>query len=224
MLKTFYLFITLVIIGLIQSYRTPFWNDEVYTQKNLKQYSYMQIIEGKLPEGCNEPLFYVIQKADHDSMLFPIICMALAISLVFYVLLIDFGIKYAVLGVVLFLLPRITWQHFPECRPYSLIVLLTTLQWTVVRIELVAVVNILMAFTDTICIVPILMATFLACKNNIKYIWIAILPTIIIAYYFYVSVYKGNPYNLTTIAGLSNRYFIYLLPIGALRLVDWVIK
>ena len=50
-----------IIIGLIQSYRTPFWNDEVYTQKNLKQYSYMQIIEGKLPEGCNEPLFYLIQ-------------------------------------------------------------------------------------------------------------------------------------------------------------------
>ena len=221
MLKTIYLFIALVIIGLIQSYRTPFCVDETFSKTNMQGNSYLQIIQGKMGEGCNNPLFYLIQKLDGDSRLFPILCMALAISIVFYVLLTHFNIKYAVLGVVLFLLPRITWQHFPECRPYSLIVLLTTLQWTVVRIESVAIINILMAFTDMICIIPIIMSALMAGK---KYWWIAILPTIIIAYYFSVSVYKGNPYNLHTVAGLSNRYFIYLLPIGVLRLVDWVIK
>ena len=218
MLKTIYLFIALVIIGLIQSYRTPFWVDETFSKTNMQGNSYLQIIQGKMGEGCNNPLFYLIQKLDGDSRLFPIICMALAISIVFYVLLKNFNIKYAVLGVVLFLLPKIMWQHFAECRPYSLIVLLTTIQFTLhflKRIKEIAFINILMAFTDSICIVPIIMSAFMAGK---KYWWIAILPTIIIAYYFSVSLYGHG----THLPGWSNRYLIYLLPIGILKLVYWI--
>lgn len=220
MLKTFYLFIALIIIGMIQSHRTPFWNDEIYTKKNIIKYSYTEIIEGNLPEGCNEPLFYIIQKADHDSRIFPIVCMALAVSIIFHMLLKYNGIKSAVLAVLLFMLPKITWQHFPECRPYSLIILLTTIEFALCKptqIRRLAIVNIIMAFTDTICIVPIILSAFFIER---KYWWIYILPTVIILSYLSVSVYA----NHMPLPGWSDRYFIYLLPIGILIFMIWYEK
>lgn len=222
MVKSIYLFIALVIIGLIQSHRTPMWHDEIYTQANLRQYTYGQIIEGRLPEGCNEPLFYIIQKADGDSRLFPIICMALAIGLTFFAIYKSYGTKYAILSVILFLLPRITWQHFAECRPYSLIILLTTLLFIPKNIKWVGLIEILMAFTDTICLIPLgITLLFIIRREQYKNLWIVIIPSIVMGYYFYVSPYHANPFSVPV---LSNRYLITLLPLGIFYLIYWLNK
>jgi len=54
-------------IGFKLAYDKPLWNDEIYTLvSSVSRVSYLDILLGRVKEGNNCPLFYVIQKGICD--------------------------------------------------------------------------------------------------------------------------------------------------------------
>jgi hypothetical protein len=196
-------FILMIFIGLMVLLNSRPWHDEQYTSKNVSEYSYSDILMGKLPEGCNGPLWYLIEKplGLTGSRVLSVAFMSLAGALMGWW---GFGL----------LSVKITWQHIAEARPYALVVLLTTWQWLCVvgRSKGLWLVNILMAFTHSICVVPIVLASLVTRKWQT-----AILPIIILSFYFHQLQYGPGIFRMS---GYSNRYFIYLVPMEIILLKE----
>ncbi len=139
--------------GFYLSQVKPLWNDEVFTQvEGIETHSYGQIILGRLEEGNNCPLFYLLQKAQCDffgyrfpqewngewnvyepfSQVFLRVLPNLYMSLAILILFLFFWQRYSVLAalyvlVLVFSSPMV-WRYWAEARPYGLWFLLTVLQ------------------------------------------------------------------------------------------------
>ncbi|MBL8012263.1 MAG: hypothetical protein JNN05_00305 [Candidatus Omnitrophica bacterium] len=140
-------------VGLELSRVRPLWNDELYTQANaLTSFSYSDIWKGRVVEGNNSPLFYVIQKAicdvfgfrleqtwrgdwfvydtkaQVDLRMLPNVCMAAALAVLFYYFSFHFSVGWALFVLLAVLSVPSTWLHWTEARPYAPWFLLTVLQ------------------------------------------------------------------------------------------------
>jgi len=139
--------------GVYVSQVKPLWNDEIFTQaEGVEVSSYQEILLGRLGEGNNCPLFYMLQKAQSDffgyrlpfqwngewnvhepySQLFlralPNLYMSLPVMVffVFFWRVYSFPAALYIL-VVIFSSPMV-WSYWAEARPYGLWFLLTALQ------------------------------------------------------------------------------------------------
>jgi hypothetical protein len=114
--------------------------------------SYGQILSGKIPEGNNFPLFYVLQKAMCDITgykyphvwkgewnvdepsgqiilrIWPNVCMSLAIAALFYFFCVEYSLLAGVYSFFTALSAFVVWAYWAEARPYSLWFCLTVLQ------------------------------------------------------------------------------------------------
>lgn len=145
------LFIILLFIGFHLAEHKPLWGDEVYSQHGIQKLSYAQILLGRIPEGNNSPLFYLIQKGVSDLAgyrlspenwetkiadpktrillrLNPILAMALALTFVFYFFARHYGIWAGTYGFLTALFSYNLWLYWAEARPYALWFFLTTAQ------------------------------------------------------------------------------------------------
>jgi uncharacterized membrane protein len=152
---SFLLFLVLAAGGYTLANHKRVWNDEIYTQVGLEQASYGRIIRGKLEEGNNPPLYYVIQKAVsqlvgyrspptwHTTLsdwkinhppsrlalrITPVIYMSLAITLIFYHFSRFYSLGTGLYSLFISFSSVMVWRYWAEARPYSLWVLLTTAQ------------------------------------------------------------------------------------------------
>lgn len=139
--------------GILLSRHKPLWNDEIYTQTHIIETSgYLKILSGKIHEGNNFPLFYVLQKTflKINAYRFPIawdgeweiyapksqvllrilpnIFMSSAIVAMFLYFWQTFGLVAGLMTSGLALSSPAVWGYWAEARPYSLWFLLTTLQ------------------------------------------------------------------------------------------------
>lgn len=140
-------------LGLLLSWNKPLWNDEIYTQiDSVQGYKAQEILSGKLSEGNNAPLFYLIQKllcsiagyrlssewsgqwkstdpAGQILLRIPSsIFMTLLIAGVFYFFACNFSLWTGVYSVIISLTSPMVWSYWVEARPYSLWMFLTGLQ------------------------------------------------------------------------------------------------
>ncbi len=147
------LFFLCVGFGYRLSSAKPLWNDEIYTQINsIDQASYKDIALGRIREGNNCPLFYLIQKgicdltqyqfplrwdkewnlSDHKSQIImrinSNIFMSASIALIFYFFSRNYSIWAGVYSLLLSFSSFMVWAYWAEARPYALWVFLTTLQ------------------------------------------------------------------------------------------------
>jgi len=143
----------LVANGIVLSRHKPLWNDEIYTQTHIIETAgYGKILSGRIPEGNNFPLFYMLQKTflkmnayrfpvtwdgeweiyDPRSQFFlrilPNIFMSFSILAIFLYFWRTVGILAGLLALGLTLSSSAVWSYWAEARPYSLWFLLTTLQ------------------------------------------------------------------------------------------------
>lgn len=135
------------------SARRPLWNDELYTYKqSIVPVSYQEILQGKIVEGNNAPLFYWCEKffanatrvklqsewkgewffhdrpAQVKLRFFSNICLSLAVAMMFYFLGVQFSLGFAALCVGVFLSTPLVWLYWIEARPYALWIFLTVVQ------------------------------------------------------------------------------------------------
>ncbi len=147
------LFCVLFGFGLLAAQQKPLWNDELYTQiHSVEKLSPLRMLQAKVPEGNNSPLFYVLQKlitgvvqyrfpfewtgewqmTDLRSQIIlrlqPNLFMALAITAMFYFFARYYSIKAGIYAVLLNLCSLTVWTYWLEARPYSLWFFLTTVQ------------------------------------------------------------------------------------------------
>lgn len=130
------------------------WNDEIYTTvSSVHHQSYAAMLQGKVPEGSNAPLFYLMQKAligithyqippawiagdwgqrDVDGQwllrIIPIVSMSLSIALLFHFFALHYSRLAGLLSVFIYLSSYMLWVYWAEARPYALLVCLTTMQ------------------------------------------------------------------------------------------------
>ncbi len=135
------------------SQRRPLWNDELYTQqRTIEAFSYMDIIKGKINEGNNGPLFYLLQKAwvdvtksrlsrewksewfvrDRQAQInlrvISNVSMSTAVAVLFYWTAVSASLFWGFVALlVLFGVPSV-WFYWVEARPYALWILLTVVQ------------------------------------------------------------------------------------------------
>ena len=132
----------------------PLENDELYSQtSSIAHRSYVEMLSGRIDEGNNTPLFYVVQKTienvaayqtppewykgqwnfrHHASQLFlrlfPVFCMALGITLVFYYFAMHWHFFLGVYAVLVSLTSYMVWAYVCQARPYALWFFLTVVQ------------------------------------------------------------------------------------------------
>ncbi len=159
LLITFFLFFLLCSLGFSVARHRAVWNDEGYTQLfNVEKLSYQSIILGKVAEGNNSPLFYIIQKAISAMMHYsipitysqwgagkkeitenalksqiilrinPVLFMSLAITAIFYYFSKRYSIWSGFYSVLVALSSFMVWAYWAEARPYALLAFLTTIQ------------------------------------------------------------------------------------------------
>ncbi len=129
------------------------WNDEVYSAvRSIHNASYADQWMGRIQEGNNAPLYYVLQKvfnqfAGYDvppawleeqgntdpasqtiMRIIPIVCMSLSITLVFYYFYRRYSLWAGLYSLFIYASSYMLWVYWAEARPYALIVLLTTAQ------------------------------------------------------------------------------------------------
>jgi len=127
------------------------WNDERWTLTNsVLGLSYLDILRGRIGEGNNSPLFYILQKLQcavfayqppmdwpwEGKHLFsqvflrvqPVVSMSLAVSVLFYYFAVNSSLLAGLYSVAVALSSFMLWDHWAEARPYALWFLLTTLQ------------------------------------------------------------------------------------------------
>jgi len=146
-------FIACMSFGIVQSAHKETWGDEVYSQqKSVNNLTYLEMIQGKIPEGNNSPLFYMIQKVIIDTSIFEtpkdhrqghifqkqkvrvllrfgsVIFMSLSAALVFYYFSNLSSLWLGILSLFIFFSSYMTWVFFVEARHYALWFCLTTIQ------------------------------------------------------------------------------------------------
>lgn len=147
------LWVTCLSVGTWLSERKPLWNDEIYTQiYSIEQLSYRDILSGRIKEGNNSPLFYLLQKGicDLTQYRFPQkwdgewsigdqrsqiilrlssnVFMSLSIVLIFYFFAHYYSGWAGLYALLVSLSSFMVWSYWVEARPYSLWILLTTVQ------------------------------------------------------------------------------------------------
>ncbi len=149
---SFILFFILLFTGFQLAKNKPLWNDEIYSQTGPVQgQSYGDMFLGKISEGSNAPLFYVIQKTlcllakyklsiagtswfivDQKSQIilrvFPNFYMALAITFIFYFFSRHYSVWAGFYALLVSFSSPMIWRYWVEARPYSLWILLTIVQ------------------------------------------------------------------------------------------------
>ncbi len=146
----------LMVIGLSLASIRPLWNDEIYTTlSSVEGMSYGDILLGKVKEGNNCPLFYLLQKhivdraeyhppslwykgtaywdgRDKKSQILlrlnPVFFMSLAIVIICRFFLKRYSILGAIYSLFLTLSSYMVWAYWAEARPYALWFFLTTAQ------------------------------------------------------------------------------------------------
>lgn len=142
---TLIVFVLLFSVGAYRALHKSLWNDELYSQIDVvEKLSYLEIIEGKINEGNNAPLFYLIQKTvtqlldysfpfkwegewhiwDIRSQLIlriiPNLCMAFSLTLIFFYFYRWNGIWWGLYALVVALTVPIVWHVWLDARHYSL--------------------------------------------------------------------------------------------------------
>lgn len=130
------------------------WNDEYYsvTNSTLKR-TYVEILQGRVDEGNNSPLFYITEKVLCDlthykapqawvegdrsydefySRIFlriiPVIFMSLAIAIIFWYFATYYSAWTGVYALFVTLSSYMVWSYWAEARPYAMWFFLTTVQ------------------------------------------------------------------------------------------------
>ncbi len=142
-------------IGLWIAQRQPLWNDEFFSLvSSVHNPSYQDMFSGRIAEGNNTPLFYVVQKlflgitaykypepwlqgnwsyVDTYSQTFlrlgPVLFVALSLALVFYFFAQKYSPWTGLLAVVVYFSSYMVWVHWAEFRPYGLVMFLSTVQF-----------------------------------------------------------------------------------------------
>jgi len=148
------LFLCCFRFGLLLAEHKPLWNDEIYTQVGtVVGQSYADMFLGKIGEGNNCPLFYVMQKVicdltryktpkpwfnakwgheDRFSQIFlrinPVFFMSLSIVCIFYYFSRFYSLFAGLYSLFISLSSFMVWNYLAEARPYALWVFLTTIQ------------------------------------------------------------------------------------------------
>lgn len=148
------LFLICLGIGFRQAYYKPLWNDEIYTLvSSVNGLSYTDMLLGRVQEGNNCPLFYLVQRGICDIAQYrvpsqwvngnwgfidvgsqvllrinPVIFMALSIVMIFYYFSRYYSLWAGVYSVVVSFSSFMIWVYWAEARPYALVVFLTALQ------------------------------------------------------------------------------------------------
>ncbi len=141
---SFFLFVLIFFIGIQLAQNKPLWNDEIYSQTGpIQNQSYAEMLAGKIEEGSNTPLFYIIQKTlclltryqlsiseaswfvvDLKSQvllrLFPNLYMALALTCIFYFFSRYYSLWWGCYAVLVSFSSPMIWRYWVEARPYSL--------------------------------------------------------------------------------------------------------
>ncbi|MBF0387007.1 MAG: hypothetical protein HQL20_04040 [Candidatus Omnitrophica bacterium] len=224
------IFISVAVCGLKVAGQKLLWNDELFTQvETIDRLGFPEIIQAKFPEGNLSPLFYLGQKwicalADyrlpvkwrgefciyepHGQVLLrilPVVCMALAMALIFWYFAVRFSFGTGFLSLAVTLSGFSFWAFMPEARPYALWVLLCALQcmlfWEIVGGQNagkrwpwlgLALVNILLAFTIFFSAFSVIaVAVVLFCYQRRQYLWysflVTVLPLAICAMYYFLA-------------------------------------
>ncbi len=146
-------FIACLAIGFWIAQHKYVWNDECYSAvSSVDGTSYTHQILGKIPEGNNTPLFYILQKSfcqltgyqipstwkeGHWNVnknaqiilrIVPVTCMSLSIALIFFYFANSYSLLLAIFSFVVYLSSYMLWIYWAEARPYPAIVLVTTIQ------------------------------------------------------------------------------------------------
>lgn len=137
----------------IASYK-GLWNDEFFSlASSIHNPSYWDMMSGKIQEGNNSPLFYLLQKiffqligyqvpaqwingnwsyAHYPSQfivrIIPVVCMSLSIALVFSLFYKRYSWSAGVYSLLMWGASYMLWVYWAESRPYAMVVLLTTIQ------------------------------------------------------------------------------------------------
>lgn len=146
-------FIACLSIGFWIAQQKYLWNDECYTAvSSVDGQSYISQLSGHIPEGSNAPLFYLLQKSfcqvigyqipvawkeghwDDNAQarimlrVIPVVCMSLSIALVFLYFAYAYSFWTALYSLLIYVSSYMLWIYWAEARPYSVIVLVTTIQ------------------------------------------------------------------------------------------------
>jgi len=152
---SFLLLIILLAAGFTIANHKRLWNDEIYTQVGIEKNSYGRIISGKIEEGNNAPLYYLVQKIVNQLIHYsspmgwrqslaswkvnhqpsrlmlritPVIYMSFAIVAIFYYFSRYYSIWTGLYSLFITFASLMVWRYWAEARPYGLWVLLTTIQ------------------------------------------------------------------------------------------------
>lgn len=149
-----FLFVLLLALGFWQAFHKPLWIDEHFGLiSSVERLSYGDILLGRMREGNNSPLFFLIQKGICDvagyeppapwlngdwdyqdvgsqilTRVNPVFFMSLSVALIFYYFSRTFGLWPGVYSLAVSLSSFMVWTHWAEARPYALWVFLTTVQ------------------------------------------------------------------------------------------------
>ena len=221
------IFIACLLAGYWLSQRKPLWNDEIYTQVTvIDKVSYFNLLTRQNPEGNNAPLFYIIQKAvcDLTGYTFPHlwkgesewfysepraqiilrmssnVFMSLTIACIFYFFAKFYSGWTGLYGLVMALSTGVVWTYWVEARPYTLWVLLTTLQSLILLYMLeqnkvdqklwvgLSGVHFLLSLTVILSLMQIVIASailwLLKVKNWKKYIFLTLVPCGLCLFYY----------------------------------------
>lgn len=149
-----FLFLVLLGLGFRLAQNKPFWNDEIYSQVySINDLSYLDIFQGKIPEGNALPLFYFLQKVISDVAgvktsdqwipggdylwepysqiilrINPVLFMSLSVVIIFYYFSRFHSFLAGFYSLAISMSSYMLWLYWAEARHYSQWFFLTTLQ------------------------------------------------------------------------------------------------
>ncbi len=148
-----FLFLVLFYVGFLLASHRPVWNDEIYSLTGIIRQSYGSIVLGRIQEGNNSPLFYLIQKiicsvsrystpqqwTDGDwgwrdpyseilLRINPIIFMSLSIAIIFHFFSRRYSMVAGIYSLFVSLSSYMVWAYWVDARPYALWIFMTTIQ------------------------------------------------------------------------------------------------
>ena len=228
------LFILLLLLGFRLAADKPLWNDEIYSQlASVENLSPGDILRGRISEGNTCPLFYLTQKmicgiAQYHSpsewhkgarswdfgrpvdwivlRIGPVVAAALAMTAIFYYFARFYSWGTACFSLFLSLSSIMVWHYWAEARPYSLWMLLTTLQvllfLAIVRVKEyrprlvngLAGVQVLLSFTVILSLPQVVLIScllwFYGVRECKRYVFLLVLPVLIgLTYYAFSPQY-----------------------------------
>jgi len=151
---SFFLLLLLIAIGIFLARNKPIWNDEIYSQtESIEQKTYADILLGKVAEGNNCPLFYILQKAITQVLqydfpdgwegrwsiyhpesqmilrIIPIFFISLSIICIFYFFAKNTSFVWGMISLFISLSTYMVWLYWAEARPYPLWFFFSTIQY-----------------------------------------------------------------------------------------------